>query len=137
MSREEKRKDVHTLMKDINDITAELIIFGEGPEDIKNAIVIDEFKTPTSESFLLDVGEFEDGARMYITAERFESTGWKWSNSFPEMDAWQLADYLEGSAELPNINNWEDHNTYTKGLLKFAGCLRTIAVLNVAKHNNK
>ena len=119
------------MIADLKDIVSEIKLFGDGPEDIENAIVIDEFKTPTSESFLLDVGEFEDGARMYITAERFESTGWKWSNSFPEMDAWQLADYLEGSAELPNINNWEDHNTYTEGLLKFAEQLRKIAASNM------
>lgn len=77
----------------MNDATFEITIFGDSPEEMKNARIIDEFKTPSSESYLVDVGEFDDGMRMYVMAERFESTGWKWSNSFPEMDI--ATGYLE------------------------------------------
>ena len=64
--------------------------------------------------------------RMYVMAERFESTGWKWSNSFPEMDALQLADYLEGCAELPNDNDWEDYNDYCIGVIQISEKLKEI-----------
>ena len=114
-------------MFDDKEISAELTIVGESPEEMKNANIIDEFKTPSSESYLVDIGAFEDGMRMYVMAERFASTGWKWSNSFPEMDAWQLANYLDGCAELPNIRNWEDYENYTNGLRKLAEKLRRIA----------
>ena len=104
----------------------ELTIFGEGPDEIEGAVIIDQFKTPSSESYLLEVGVFEDGAKMYIMAERFESTGWKWSNTFPEMDSMQLASYLEGCAELPDHRGWEDHDEYTAGLRRIAEKLRDI-----------
>ena len=108
----------------MNDVTFEITIFGDSPEEMKNARIIDEFKTPTSESYLVDVGAFDDGMRMYVMAERFESTGWKWSNSFPEMDALQLADYLEGCAELPNDNDWEDYNDYCIGVIQISEKLK-------------
>ena len=108
----------------MNDATFEITIFGDSPEEMKNARIIDEFKTPTSESYLVDVGAFDDGMRMYVMAERFESTGWKWSNSFPEMDALQLADYLEGCAELPNDNDWEDYNDYCIGVIQISEKLK-------------
>lgn len=111
-------------MLDRNSTDVEITIFGDGPDEMKNARVIDEFKTPSSESYLVDIGAFDDGARMYVMAERFESTGWKWSNSFPKMDVWQLADYLEGCANLPNDRNWEDHKEYTTNLKRFAEELR-------------
>ena len=113
-------------MKHMNDATFEITIFGDSPEEMKNARIIDEFKTPTSESYLVDVGAFDDGMRMYVMAERFESTGWKWSNSFPEMDALQLADYLEGYAELPNDNDWEDYNDYCIGVIQISEKLKEI-----------
>lgn len=50
----------------MNDATFEITIFGDSPEEMKNARIIDEFKTPTSESYLVDVGAFDDGMRMYI-----------------------------------------------------------------------
>lgn len=108
----------------MNDATFEITIFGDSPEEMKNARIIDEFKTPSSESYLVDVGAFDDGMRMYVMAERFESTGWKWSNSFPEMDALQLADYLEGCAELPNDNDWEDYNDYCIGVIQISEKLK-------------
>lgn len=108
----------------MNDVTFEITIFGDSPEEMKNARIIDEFKTPSSESYLVDVGAFDDGMRMYVMAERFESTGWKWSNSFPEMDALQLADYLEGYAELPNDNDWEDYNDYCIGVIQISEKLK-------------
>lgn len=108
----------------MNDATFEITIFGDSPEEMKNARIIDEFKTPSSESYLVDVGAFDDGMRMYVMAERFESTGWKWSNSFPEMDALQLADYLEGYAELPNDNDWEDYDDYCCGLIRISEKLK-------------
>ena len=108
----------------MNDATFEITIFGDSPEEMKNARIIDEFKTPTSESYLVDVGAFDDGMRMYVMAERFESTGWKWSNSFPEMDALQLADYLEGCAELSNDNNWKDYNDYCIGVIQISEKLK-------------
>ena len=108
----------------MNDATFEITIFGDSPEEMKNARIIDEFKTPSSESYLVDVGAFDDGMRMYVMAERFESTGWKWSNSFPEMDALQLADYLEGCAELPNDNDWEDYNDYCIGVIRISEKLK-------------
>ena len=108
----------------MNDVTFEITIFGDSPEEMKNARIIDEFKTPSSESYLVDVGVFDDGMRMYVMAERFESTGWKWSNSFPEMDALQLADYLEGCAELPNDNDWEDYNDYCIGVIQISEKLK-------------
>ena len=111
-------------MKHMNDATFEITIFGDSPEEMKNARIIDEFKTPTSESYLVDVGAFDDGMRMYVMAERFESTGWKWSNSFPEMDALQLADYLEGCAELPNDNDWEDYDDYCRGVIRISDKLK-------------
>ena len=108
----------------MNDATFEITIFGDSPEEMKNARIIDEFKTPSSESYLVDVGVFDDGMRMYVMAERFESTGWKWSNSFPEMDALQLADYLEGCAKLPNDNDWEDYNDYCIGVIRISEKLK-------------
>ena len=108
----------------MNDATFEITIFGDSPEEMKNARIIDEFKTPTSESYLVDVGAFDDGMRMYVMAERFESTGWKWSNSFPEMDALQLADYLEGCAKIPNDNDWEDYNDYCIGVIRISEKLK-------------
>ena len=111
-------------MKHMNDATFEITIFGDSPEEMKNARIIDEFKTPSSESYLVDVGAFDDGMRMYVMAERFESTGWKWSNSFPEMDALQLADYLEGCAKLPNDNDWEDYNDYCIGVIRISEKLK-------------
>lgn len=114
-------------MIDFKNIDAEITIFGDSPDEMKNARVIDEFKTPSSESHLVDIGAFDDGARMYVMAERFESTGWKWSNSFPEMDAWQLADYLEGCANLPNDKKWQDHKNYSANLKRLAEKLRKIA----------
>ena len=108
----------------MNDATFEITIFGDSPEEMKNARIIDEFKTPSSESYLVDVGAFDDGMRMYVMAERFESTGWKWSNSFPEMDALQLADYLEGCAKLPNDNDWEDYNDYCIGVIQISEKLK-------------
>ena len=108
----------------MNDATFEITIFGDSPEEMKNARIIDEFKTPSSESYLVDVGAFDDGMRMYVMAERFESTGWKWSNSFPEMDALQLADYLEGCAKLPNDNDWEDYNDYCIGVIRISEKLK-------------
>lgn len=110
-------------MKHMNDATFEITIFGDSPEEMKNARIIDEFKTPTSESYLVDVGAFDDGMRMYVMAERFESTGWKWSNSFPKMDALQLADYLEGCAEIPD-DKWGDCEAYHGGLLQIAEKLK-------------
>ena len=107
----------------MNDATFEITIFGEGPDEMKNARIIDEFKTPSSESYLVDVGAFDDGMRMFVMAERFESTGWKWSNSFPEMDALQLADYLEGCAEIPD-DKWRDCEAYHEGLLQIAEKLK-------------
>lgn len=111
----------------MNDATFEITIFGEGPEEMKGAKIIDEFRTPSSESYLVDVGAFDDGMRMYVMAERFESTGWKWSNSFPEMDALQLADYLEGCAGLP-CDGWRDCEQYKTGLFMIAGKLRRIGL---------
>ena len=111
-------------MKHMNDATFEITIFGDSPEEMKNARIIDEFKTPSSESYLVDVGAFDDGMRMYVMAERFESTGWKWSNSFPEMDALQLADYLEGCAKIPNDNDWEDYNDYCIGVIQISEKLK-------------
>ena len=108
----------------MNDATFEITIFGDSPEEMKNARIIDEFKTTTSESYLVDVGAFDDGMRMYVMAERFESTGWKWSNSFPEMDALQLADYLEGCAKIPNDNDWEDYNDYCIGVIRISEKLK-------------
>ena len=108
----------------MNDATFEITIFGDSPEEMKNARIIDEFKTPSSESYLVDVGAFDDGMRMYVMAERFESTGWKWSNSFPEMDALQLADYLEGCAKIPNDNDWEDYNDYCIGVIQISEKLK-------------
>ena len=109
------------------DLTVELTIFGDSPEEMKNAKIIDDFKTPSSESYLVDVGAFDDGMRMYVMAERFESTGWKWSNSFPEMDALQLADYLEGCAELP-CDGWRDCEKYKTGQFMIARKLRRIGL---------
>lgn len=111
-------------MFDNSEITAELTIFGDSPDEMKNAKIIDEFKTPSSESYLVDVGAFDDGMRMYVMVERFESTGWKWSNSFPEMDALQLADYLEGCAELQDSDEWTDAGDYCKGLRDISEKLR-------------
>ena len=51
-------------MLDRNSIDVEITIFGDGPDEMKNARVIDEFKTPSSESYLVDIGAFDDGARM-------------------------------------------------------------------------
>ena len=104
----------------------ELIVDCKAPDEMANAKVIDAFRTPSSESYLVEVGSFSDGARMYVMAERFESTGWKWSNSFPEMDAWQMADYLEGYSRLPDIDNWADYEQYTKGLREIAKKLRRL-----------
>ncbi len=112
-------------MFDNKNITAELTIFGDSPEEMKNAKIIETFKTSSSESYLVDVGAFDDDMRMYVLAERFKSTGWKWSNSFPEMDALQLADYLEGCAELTN-DGWEDYEKYKRGLFMIVGRLRDI-----------
>lgn len=50
----------------MNDATFEITIFGDSPEEMKNARIIDEFKTPSSESYLVDVGAFDDGMRMYV-----------------------------------------------------------------------
>ena len=101
---------------------AELTIAGQAPEDFKDASVFAQFDTSTSESYLLEVGRFEDGEPMFVLAERFESTDWKWSNSFPEMDALQMADYLSGYSRNEDIGN-EDSAEYRRGLEKFANQL--------------
>ena len=56
----------------------ELIVDCKAPDEMANAKVIDAFRTPSSESYLVEVGSFSDGAKMYVMTERFESTGWKW-----------------------------------------------------------
>lgn len=109
--------------KEFLENAAELTIVGMGPDEFPDATVFSKFETPTSESYLLEVGKFEDGEAMFVMAERFESTGWKWSNSFPEMDALQLADYLEGCAKLPD-DDGENAKAYREGLEKMATQLR-------------
>lgn len=102
----------------------ELTVFGEGPDEIRGAKVVDRFETSSSESFLLDTGAFDDGMRMYVLAERFASGGWKWSNSFPEMDAWQLADYIDGNIRMLKDSQKEESREYGDGLRRFAEVLR-------------
>ncbi len=103
----------------------ELTIIGEGPDEIRGARIVARFETPSSESFLLDVGVFEDGMRKYVLSERFAMGGWKWVNSFPEMDAWQMTSYLEGNAKLCERNDKD----YQEGLLKIAEELKTLETL--------
>ena len=40
------------------------------------------------------------------------------------MDALQLADYLEGYAELPNDNDWEDYDDYCIGVIQISEKLK-------------
>ena len=104
----------------------ELTVFGEGPDEIHDAKIVDRFETPSSERLLLDIGAFDDGMRKYMLAERFASNGWKWTNSFPEMDVLQMASYLEGNANLCNKDSREDYQEYKGGLLRFVEVLKAL-----------
>ena len=97
----------------------ELTVLGEDPDEIHDAKIVDRFETPSSESFLLDIGAFDDGMRKYMMAEKFEADDWKWCNTFPVMDALQLAGYLEGVAK-----NCDEPEEYKSGLRIIAGKLR-------------
>lgn len=61
-----------------------------------------------------------------MLAERFASNGLKWTNSFPEMDAWQMASYLEGNASLCDKESREDYQEYKEGLLRFVEVLKAL-----------
>ena len=98
----------------------------EAPIQTKDETIVYTHKTQHSEVALLDVGAFEDDARMYELAERFEENGWEWSRTFPEMDARQLADYLEGRTEVEEDERLYEDPEYHTGIKFLASWLKEI-----------
>lgn len=98
----------------------------DAPNPSNGETIVYRHETAMSEVVLLDIGAFEDGARMYELAERFERDGWKWTRTFPEMDARQLADYLEGRTNVEEDERLYEDVEYHTGIKFLASWLKDV-----------